>query len=171
MDVADVTDINDDRLTGVGQGEGLGLGFAEEGPAGIGGVLVVGQLHPIEGEVALAELSAPAGDHRGEERVVLVGFAGVAFTLIPDGAAQGVGDERGDHAVVQAGGGFLVAGTDYAIPREFRHGLGEGLAGGLGCGLLGFPRGDGVFKGGFFSGCLFESLGPFASNKSEFRLG
>src|SRR5690606_35000524 len=101
-------DVDGDGLAGVGHGEGLGLGFAQFGPVPAGvvfaGVVEVGELDPVEGEVALGELFAPAGDEGGEAHGVAAGVGGVGFALIPDDAAQGTGDEGGDHAVVEAAG-------------------------------------------------------------------
>ena len=64
----------------------------------------VGQLDEKEGEVALLPVVVPVGD-QGLQLKAVEGRAGVRFALVPDRAAKRIGDQRGDHAVVQRRGG------------------------------------------------------------------
>src|SRR5690606_40844142 len=157
-------DVDGDGLAGVGHGEGLGLGFAQFGPVPAGvvfaGVVEVWELDPVEGEVALGELFAPAGDEGGEAHGVAAGVGGVGFALIPDDAAQGTGDEGGDHAVVEAAGGAVAGDAARGLGRG---GL-EGGAGGLGVGPGFFPLGAEGLVGG-------EFLGGGARGLVEFGVG
>ena len=137
MVVFGFADIDGDGHAGVRDGEGLEHGFADEG-AEAGG-FEAGELDPGEGEVG-APLGAPVFDEEGELGAVEGGFfegGAVVLALIPDGAAKGVGEEGGDHAVVEVGGTVLV-------------GVGVGfVAGGArGFGASGFGFGGGVFPGG-----------------------
>ena len=98
-------DVDDHGHAGSGIGQhGLKLRFAQLGPVGVNGLRrfghVVGQLHHVEGEVD-AEFLAPMVDHRGHLLAIELGVAGVGFALIPDRAGDAVGDEGGDHAVVE----------------------------------------------------------------------
>ena len=79
------------------------LGFPQFGAVGriLAAVAERGDLHEAEGEIALAPVGPPVGDHRGKERAVLIRRGDVRLALIPDRAADGVGNQRGDHAVVE----------------------------------------------------------------------
>ena len=75
----------------------------ELGPAGGIGISVAErcELHEAEGEIALAPIAAPIGDHRGKQRAVLIREADIALALVPNYAADRKGNQRGDHAIVQ----------------------------------------------------------------------
>ena len=114
MDIVGITDVDREGLARVGQREGLRLRFAQRcvgETRGIGGIFVVGETHPIERKVALAEVRPPRGNHRREEPAVFCGPLGVALTLIPHRAADRIGQQRIDHAVEQASGSPRIAGT------------------------------------------------------------
>src|SRR5690606_28675385 len=51
---------------------------------------------------------APVGDHRGEQRRIVIRSVGVTLALIPDKSLRAVGNERGDHAVEKHGGNLDV---------------------------------------------------------------
>ena len=68
----------------------------------------VGQLHPVEREIALLPRVAPGLDHQREQVPVLVGAARIRFALVPDRAADAVADHRLEHAVVEVAGPMLV---------------------------------------------------------------
>ena len=70
---------------------------------------VVGELDPVEREVALAPLVAPALDHQREQVAILVGPAGVRLALVPDGAPDAVADRRLEDAVVDVAGPGIAA--------------------------------------------------------------
>ena len=125
--------------------EGTALGVADGSPVFAGGG-EVRDLDVEEGEVALMPLGAPVGDEGGEEAAVERGAVegAVGLALIPEDAFDGVGGERGDHAVVEGGGG---PGGGGGVPGV----LGQGLAGGAGglvfallLGLDGVEPGEGV---------------------------
>lgn len=104
VDIGGIPDIEGEGLAGVRERKRLRLGFAEEGPFGAVGVATgapIGELHPVEREVGVLELGAPGIDHAGEDFAVGFGLVGVGLALIPDGAAEGVGGEGGDHGVVE----------------------------------------------------------------------
>src|SRR5690606_13880685 len=88
--------------------------------------------HPEKGELPLDPLLAPIEDHGSEEAAVelIVGGSGVGLALIPDDSANAVIDERGDHAVVQAGGGMGMTGRTLGLPRRARYGPPGGFRGG-----------------------------------------
>ena len=112
MDVSRITEVDGDGHGGIGKRERGALSFARFGPVGVAGgvhgALVARQLHEVEGEVAAPE-GAPIADEAGEEVAILDGAVGVAFALIPEGAADGEGGEGENHAAVEAGG-LLVVG-------------------------------------------------------------
>src|SRR5690606_32280034 len=99
-------------------------------------------------------------DEGGEAHGVAAGEGGVGFALIPDDAAQGTGDEGGDHAVVEAAGGAVAGDAARGLGRG---GL-EGGAGGLGVGPGFFPLGAEGLVGG-------EFLGGGARGLVEFGVG
>jgi len=82
------------------------LCFAKDRPRAIAVVakrlVVVGELDKSEREVTLIPPPAPIGDHEREEFFVEYSYivrTGVAFALIPNHSAHGVGDDRVDHRV------------------------------------------------------------------------
>ena len=97
VDVASFANIVNDGLTCVGQCEGVALGFTKFRPVTVTGfsdlIAEVGELDPVEREVALAPCVAPLRDHECEEIVILVGTPGVTLALIPDSAADAVSDD------------------------------------------------------------------------------
>ncbi len=60
-----------------------------------------GELDEEERELALAPVLAPVADHRRQQGLVFMGAPGVRFALVPDRAADRIGNQRGDHAVVE----------------------------------------------------------------------
>src|SRR5439155_16712743 len=61
------------------------------------------ELHGEEREVALAPIVPPVADQVSKQLPVLPGAVGIGFALIPDGAFDGVGNQRRYHAVVKLG--------------------------------------------------------------------
>src|SRR5262249_5437046 len=54
------------------------------------------------GKSSCFQAPPPVLDHGREERAILIRPAGIGLALVPDGAADTVGHDRGDHAVVEA---------------------------------------------------------------------
>ncbi len=153
VDVIGFAEVDDDGLAAVFDGVlGFGLAFAEFGPGAVGWGgdfrFEVGELDPVEGEVALFPFFAPVFDHEGEEVGVFGGAVGIGLALIPDGAFDAVADEGEEDTVVKIAGAVL-AGED--LLGALGGASGEGFAGGFGFGGLGFPGGEGcvVFGLGF----------------------
>ena len=122
VDVLPLADVDDHCLAGVRQGlHRHRLRFTQLGPGALArlGLLgvEVGQLHPVEGEVAHAPLLAPRLDHEGEEGAVLVGAAGVRFPLIPDRATDAVADRGRQHAGVDVAGAVVAKHVAIGIAR------------------------------------------------------
>ena len=115
VDVPGLADVIEYGHAGVLEAEGSSLLVNDGCP----GVLIQGfgnlcpegcQLDEVEGEVALSPVLAPAGDHGLEVLGVLSGIvAGVGFSLIPNGAFDGVGHDGVNHAVEKCGGSLLVS--------------------------------------------------------------
>lgn len=153
VDVIGFAEVDDDGLAAVFDDLlGFGLAFAEFGPGAIGGFgglrFEVGELNPVEREIALFPFLAPVFDHEGEEVGVFGSAIGVGLALIPDGAFDAVADEGEEDTVVEIAGAVL-AGED--LLGALGGASGEGFAGGFGFGGLGFPGGEGgvVFGFGF----------------------
>ena len=131
VDVLAFAKIDDHRLAGGGEGlHGHRLGLAEFRPVALGRLclllLEVGELHPVEGEIAEAPLLPPRRDHERKEFAVLIGPAGVRFALIPDRPLDAVADRGREHA------GVDVAGAGVALHPPGGILFGVGLAGRLG---------------------------------------
>ena len=114
MNVAAFADVDDDGLAAVLDGVlRLRLAFAQFSPGAVAGLGLlrheIGELHPVEGEIALLPLVAPVLDHEREEVAVFIGAGGIAFALIPDGAFDAVADRGEQNAVVDVAGA-VVAG-------------------------------------------------------------
>ena len=81
------------------------LGFAELGPGAVARLIPLGQevgeLHPIKREIALPPVVAPVLDHQRKQLAILVSPTDVRFALIPDHAANRVGHDRLEPAVVE----------------------------------------------------------------------
>ena len=104
MDVGQVADVEGDGHAGVGDGEALGLPHPDLGQlGGLVAIAVRRQLHEVEREVPLAPEVAPAPDQGLLLLEVELAVHAVGFALVPDGAADGEGDEGVDHAVVEPG--------------------------------------------------------------------
>ena len=106
MNVLLVTHIRDDGDAHVRQDfHGVILRLAQLRPGTLARLGLDGlerrELNLKEGELALIPIVTPVADHVGEQRPVLISALGVRFALIPDGALDGVGNERRDHAVVK----------------------------------------------------------------------
>ena len=65
-----------------------------------------GQADDVEGEISLAEVRKPVGNHGGEDLAVLVPAWGVLLTLIPDGAGDQERCDGSEHAFVEDGIGM-----------------------------------------------------------------
>ena len=106
MDVGLFAHVGDHGGGRIGRVEhGHQLGLAKLGPGAVDGLLddlpERGQLNDEEGEVTLAPVVAPALDHGGQERAVLVGPTGVALSLVPRGPANRIGLQGRDHGIVE----------------------------------------------------------------------
>ena len=117
--------VDDHRLAGVGEpAHRHGLGLAQLRPRALGrlGLLrhEVGELDPVEREVADAPLVAPALDHQGEEVAILVGPAGVRLALVPDHPPDAVADRRLEDAVVDVARACIAAQEARGILRPGR---------------------------------------------------
>ena len=134
MDVLGVAEVDRDGHAGLREFQRLHHRLADAGPA-FAGRGVVRKLHPSERNFVLPQ-GAPARDELGELLVVESGVAGVAFALIPEHAAQGVGDEVDHLAVEEASWSALEFAHRQRIAG--RRGY-EGGAVGLGFGDGGFP--------------------------------
>nr|GFD53204.1 hypothetical protein [Tanacetum cinerariifolium] len=87
----------------VGHGQRAALGIAQGGPATFARLLFyghkVGQLRVDERQRGLPELRPPVVDEGGEQRLVVLRVAGVAFALVPEHALHGVGQHGRYHAI------------------------------------------------------------------------
>jgi hypothetical protein len=123
VDVARLADIDRHGHAEPGQGGRLDLLLAEFGPAvahrGVVRIarLVVGELHEVEWKLGLPPRRAPAVHQRLHLLEVARRGAGVRLALIPKRTADRVGDERGNHAVVQARELLFVAGDPRLLGR------------------------------------------------------
>ena len=63
------------------------------------GAVVGGQLYEIERKVALVPPFPPVRDHQRERFAVLVGTAGIGFSLVPEGSLDGERDQGLQHTV------------------------------------------------------------------------
>jgi len=154
VDVRGVADLNGDRETALRIIEGRhGLGFAEFGPGGLGGLLLnreeVGELDDDEGEVALTPTLAPVLNHGRQQAAILPGARSVGLALIPGGALDGHGDDRVDHGVEEVARAPVVVGAGRRagfarrrLPSGF--GLGDLLPPSRDCLVLVFFEGSGV---------------------------
>ena len=112
-----------------------------------------GDLNEQEGELPLVPCAAPAADHGREERLILFGVAAVSFALIPDYALDGIGQERGNHAVVEPA---RTPGIFLGRNAEFRR--------------LGRRFSFGKCLGGFLLVCLLNYFVVFGEfSRVEFR--
>src|ERR1035441_8251822 len=89
--------------------------------------LVWRDLHELERELALSPSLPPVLDHGWEQLLILSRPARVGFALIPDGPGDGVGLQRNNHSIVEAGGPTGAA----AWVRRRARGRGEPFARGL----------------------------------------
>ena len=106
MDVADLPGVDQHGLSGGGQGEHFGLRGAEFGPVGFFvRVLTAGavarKIAPEERQFGVLETFPPVLDHRAEQCGIAVRRSGIAFALVPDHAAQPVGDQRMEPGIEQ----------------------------------------------------------------------
>ena len=112
MNVVGLADVDDHRLSRLRQALRHGLGFAQFRPIAVAGRRglrrEVGQLDPVEREVALLPGVAPRLDHQREHVPVLVRAARIRFALVPDRTANAIADHRLEHAVVEVAGTMLV---------------------------------------------------------------
>ncbi|CAB4583394.1 unannotated protein [freshwater metagenome] len=109
MDVASFADIDDHCLAAVLDGVlSLCLTFTQLCPVAVAGLgllgFEIGELHPIEGEIALLPLVAPVLDHEWEEVAVFISAGGIAFALIPNGTFDAIADGWEQNAVVDVTG-------------------------------------------------------------------
>ena len=96
-----------------------------------------------KGKSPSAPIGAPVANHRGEQHLILGAAAHVRLALIPNGAADREGDQRGDHAVVERGN-FILA--DQALERRFG---GQRLPAGPFLGRRAAPGGEDQANGHF----------------------
>ena len=106
VNVIRLADVGDDALAGFGQfAHGERLRLAQFGPVAVSRLglvgFEVGQLHPVEGEIALLPFFAPMLDHEGEQLAVFLRAAGVRFALIPNRALDAITNRRMQHACIQ----------------------------------------------------------------------
>src|SRR5262245_5302563 len=106
MNISTFADVDDHGLAGFWQlVERHGLSFTQLSPRAIGWLRFlfheIGQLHPIEREVALLPVFAPRLNHEWEHIAILVGATRVRLALVPDSAADGVWHHGLNATVVQ----------------------------------------------------------------------
>ena len=172
MNVFPLADVDDHCLARVGQGlHRHRLGLPQFCPRAVGrlGLFahVVGQLDPVEREVAESPLLTPALDHERKELAVLIGSASVRFALIPDRPLDAVADARLQHAAVD------VAGTGVTRHVAFRiFGLSRlGLALGLRLVGLEFPLGHLLVVVGLGRGEVGLHLDPAFHERLQLLVG
>ena len=104
MYVGSLTDVYEDGLTCIWQGQSHVLNLAEFSPIVLSGhirnAVEVGQLAVVEREIPLCPLFAPVLDHERECRAVLESPVGIGLTLIPDHPCDAIRNEGVHHAVV-----------------------------------------------------------------------
>jgi len=106
VDVVEFADVVHDGHAGIGDRQGRGLRLPEDGYD----VRILVAVHErrdlniVEGQPVLAPDLSPALDQGAGLVRVEHALAVVRLALVPDGAAQGVGRQRGDHPVVEACG-------------------------------------------------------------------
>jgi len=172
MDIAGFAQFDGDGHAGVGHLEGLEHLLANPGPTALGRLFLgsheIGQLHPGEGEL-VAPVGPPVADHGGQLQAVGLSPTGIGFALIPDGAPNGIGTKRGDHAVVEIAGPMRCQTRirRRTRPARCRLALGLGACGGV------FPAGQGLFVllFGLFRIIRSKSLLPAFQQRLEFFLG
>ena len=107
MNVRGIADVDRDRDPRIGQGKRLQLRLAKFGPVLLGCVRFgldlaeVGQLHEVEGKIALPPLPAPTLDEPAHFSGVRGALETVGLALIPERTADREGNKRMNHGMMK----------------------------------------------------------------------
>ncbi len=133
VDVLLLADVDRYGHAGVRQGKRARLGLAHGCETAVRGLrlrqVVRSELDEVEGEIAATPVFAPVLDQRLLQRRIKLAGSDIGLALIPDRAAQAVGNEGSDHPIEKHRGvvlvlhrvGMLRRATFLAGGHPFRH--------------------------------------------------